>query len=146
MLSTIHRLRDQWRAWRRGETEEKKKEGGRADLRWLQPLVVLLGTTGSSTGGLQWFFSLFLSVLLLSLCCPLFFFSLFFYLFVLFFLLSFLSYILPSVPLVSPVFIGENKGETWLGRTLCCCPTTARGGTSPPFIQHVGGHGSAQHK
>jgi hypothetical protein len=33
-----------------------------------------------------------------------------------------------------------------LGRTLCCRPTTARGGTSPPFIQHVGGHGSAQHK
>ena len=36
------------------------------------------------------------------------------------------------------VFIGKNRGGTWLGR-----PTIARGGTSPPFLQHVGGHGTA---
>jgi len=45
--------------------------------------------------------------------------------------------------LVSPVFIGKKHGRERSGRPLCCRPMTARGGTSPPFLQHMGGHGSA---
>jgi len=68
VLSTVHRLREQWRARRRDEAKEKKKEEGRADLRWLQPLVVLLEATSGGAGGSRWlqpllslsiFFSLF---------------------------------------------------------------------------------------
>jgi len=101
MNSALHCSQTTWPVesmearWNR---RKKKKEGGRADLRWLQPLAVLLETTGSSTGGLQWFFSLFLSVLLLSLCCPLFFF------FVLLFLCPFFSSLLSLLypPFCSP--------------------------------------------
>ena len=46
------------------------------------------------------------------------------------------------------VFIGKEGRwkwvETWLGRPLCCRPTIAWGGTSPLFLQHVRGHGSAE--
>ena len=68
------------------------------------------------------------------------------------FQLSLLSFFFRSTPslvlppfalLVSPVFIGKNRGEIWTGRSLCSRPTTARGGTSPSFLQHVGGHESA---
>jgi hypothetical protein len=41
------------------------------------------------------------------------------------------------------VFIGKNRGERKAGVATVLPPTIARGGTSPPFLQHVGGHGSA---
>jgi len=96
-------------------------------------------------------FSLLFSGLFFSCPLPLsLFFFLFFYSFVSFFF-SFFS-VLSSFLFCSrsplscvlffyrpSVFIGKNRGGTWLGQ-----PTIARGGMSPPFLQHVGGHGSAE--
>jgi len=39
--------------------------------------------------------------------------------------------------LVSPVFIGKNRGEIWTGRPLCSRPSTTLGTTILPFLQHV---------
>jgi len=73
-------------------TKQERKKGRKVDLRWLQPLAVLLQATGGGAGGSRWpavlfFFSL--SLLCFSFSSPLLFFLLsafpFSFLFFLFF-------------------------------------------------------------
>jgi len=113
----------------------EKQKGRRADLRWLLLLAELLESTGSGAGGLQRPAMLLLLPPLSSVFCYFicFFFFLFFDLLSLFSSLSlslFFSSLPSSLPLMSRfffsslVFISKNRGETWLGRPLCCCPST----------------------
>ena len=43
------------------------------------------------------------------------------------------SLVPPFLFVLPPVFIGKNRGRTWLGRPLCCRPTTAQGARSLLF-------------
>jgi len=96
-------------------------------------------------GGQRWLQAVLL--LLLPLHLLFFFFSVFFLflsfspLFPLFSTLSSLFCALLLYSLCLPCIYRKNRADTWIGRSLCSRPTTARGGTSPPFLQHVGGHG-----
>jgi len=138
-------------AWR---GKKQKQEGRRVYLEKPWSLVIASGGGGSRRRRCWW------QLLLLFFLLP---FSLFFLLIfvfllsfsICFFFLSFspplfsllssfsLLSALTSALFVSPVFIGKNRGDIWKGRPLCSRHMTARGGTSPQFLQHVGGHGSA---
>ena len=140
--STVHMLREQWRLGR--DEAGAKKKGRRADLLWLLSSAKLLEVTGSGAGGWRWrqrrwFFSS------LSLLC--FSFS-FFFRFSVPSLFCSLSSILLSFSLVSllyfficsapHVFIGKNRGGTWLGRPLCRRPSTAPPTRGKFFFGQVG--------
>jgi len=102
----------------------------------------------SSFSQFLFFFLFFFSVFSCSLSSSVFFFfcyssvSLFF--FVLFdpllysFLFSFSTLLCTFFFVLPPVFIGKNRGRTWLGRPLCCRPTTARGAHSLLFSPPCG--------
>jgi len=106
----------------------EKQKGRRVDLRWLLLLAELLESTSSSAGGLQQPAMLLLLPPLSSVFC--YFICFFFFFFSIFSLSLFFSSLPSSLPLLSrfffssPVFISKNRGETWLGRPLCCCPST----------------------
>jgi len=106
-------------------SKRKKKEEGRADLRWLQPLAVLLEATSGGASGSRWLqpllsLSLFFFFVLL-VFRP---FSLFFFFFSFLSVLSPLPSLLPSSLLVvlSPsIFIGKI-GEREAGAATVLSP------------------------
>jgi len=115
-------------AWE--ETKAKGAEGlpGEASVvsdgqrwRWFQAAAVLVAANG--------FFPPVFPCFSLCFFCFCFFFLFFlpFFLFGSFFFLSFGLSTLSFFLFLSHIFIGENKGETWLGRPLCSCSTTTRG-------------------
>ena len=136
--SALHCSHATWtiEAWQ--GRSRRKKRGRKADLWWLLSLAELLEATGSDAGGSRWwqrlcFFLLSLSSIFHSLLC-----------FFFFFCFQSSPSLLPSLfsspfssLLVSPVFIGKNRGEIWTGRPLCSRPSTTLGTTILPFLQHV---------
>jgi len=118
-------------------TKQERKKGRKVDLRWLQPLAVLLQATGGGAGGSRWpavlfFFSV--SLLCFSFSSPLLFFffrpspSLF---------SSFSSFLCPlfSVPphffRALPCIYRKNRGDRGKGRPLCNRPKNCPGNTTP---------------
>jgi len=122
-------------------TKQERKKGRRVDLRWLQPLAVLLEATGGGAGGSRWPTVLFFFSLSSVFRSLLRFFSSSFGLPLLFSLLSLLFSALsflfpPHFSRALPVFIGKTGEIEARGGHYAIAPKIARG-THLPLLQHV---------
>jgi len=131
---------------KKGKKEEERGgeltcSGSYEGSRWCS-LVAVVPSGAAVDGGERFlppcfplFFSLFFLFLLLLFFLPFFLFGFSFsFLPLRVFFFFFLS-VFPPSPfffLIPPVFIGKNRGGTWLGRPLCCHPKNCPRNTSPP--------------
>jgi len=117
-------------------TKQERKKGRRVDLRWLQPLAVLLEATGGGAGGSRWPTVLFFFSLSSVFRSLLRFFSSSFGLPLLFSLLSLLFSALsflfpPHFSRALPCIYRKNRGDRGKGWPLCNRPKNCPRNTPP---------------